>query len=124
MKKLPIILFLLITAAAFGQQSPLSESYFLNKFTLAPSYAGNFNTRFLFLGFRSDWTGIDGGPKTFRISYNDVFPFMENAGFGGKIVYDKAGIFNQLYIMGSYSYDLQVYEDHHILFGLSAGLYH
>jgi hypothetical protein len=26
--------------------------------------------------------------------------------------------------MGSYSYDLRIYEDHHILFGLSAGFYH
>ncbi len=49
---------------------------------------------------------------------------MQNAGYGAKVVYDKAGIFNQLYIMGSYSYNLQVSGDHHILFGISAGLYH
>jgi type IX secretion system PorP/SprF family membrane protein len=48
---------------------------------------------------------------------------MPKGGYGGKIIYDKAGIFSQLYIMGSYSYNLQVNTDHHIMFGLSAGLY-
>lgn len=124
MKKLFIILTTILTAATtLAQQVPLSENYFLDKYSLAPSYAGNYNAKYLFTGFRSDWTGIKGGPKTVRLTYNDVFPFMENAGYGGKIIYDKAGIFSQLYIMGSYSYNLQINSDHHILFGLSAGVY-
>jgi type IX secretion system PorP/SprF family membrane protein len=124
MKRLLNILILILTATTlFGQQAPLSESYFLDKYTLSPSYAGGVNSKYLFLGYRSDWTGVDGGPKTLRLSYNDVFPFMEKAGYGGKIVYDKAGIFTQLYMTGSYSYDLEVAEEHHLMFGLSAGIY-
>ncbi len=124
MKKLLIVLASILTGAiSYSQQTPLSENYFMDKYSLSPGYAGNFNPRYLVTGYRSDWSGIDGGPKTFRVSYNDVFPFMENAGYGGKIIYDKAGIFSQLYIMGSYSYNLQVNEDHHVMFGLSAGLY-
>jgi type IX secretion system PorP/SprF family membrane protein len=123
MKKIFTILLAAFSGATlYAQQSPLSESYFVDKYTLAPSYAGNVNARYLFLGYRSDWTGVDGGPKTFRLSFNDVI--MQNAGYGAKVIYDKAGIFNQLYIMGSYSYNLQVSGDHHILFGISAGLYH
>ena len=122
MKKLIIILSVVLTGTALlAQQIPISENYFLDKYSLAPSYAGNYNTKYLFMGYRSDWTGIDGGPKTFRLSYNDSF--MQNAGYGGKIIYDVAGIFNQLYIMGSYSYNLHINEDHHIMFGLSAGFY-
>jgi type IX secretion system PorP/SprF family membrane protein len=124
MKKLIVLFsFVLTGTTLLAQQIPISESYFLDKYTLAPSYAGNYNAKYLFMGYRSDWTGIDGGPKTLRISYNDIFPFMQNAGYGGKIIYDKAGIFNQLYIMGSYSYNLSVNKDHHIMFGLSAGIY-
>jgi type IX secretion system PorP/SprF family membrane protein len=114
---------MLISAALAAQQIPLSENYFMDKYSLSPSYAGNFNPKYLVTGYRSDWTGIAGGPKTLKISYNDVFPFMQNAGYGGKIIYDKAGIFSQLYIMGSYSYNLTVNTDHHIMFGLSAGIY-
>jgi type IX secretion system PorP/SprF family membrane protein len=124
MKKQVIIFSIILTSlTALSQQVPLSENYFMDKYSLSPSYAGNFNPRYLVTGYRSDWSGITGGPKTLRISYNDVFPFMENAGYGGKIVYDKAGIFSQLYIMGSYSYNLQVNQYHHIMFGLSVGLY-
>jgi len=125
--KMKSLLFTLIsivtTTVVLSQQAPLSESYFIDKYYLAPSYAGNFNPKFLFMGYRSDWTGVDGGPKTFRMSYNDIFPFMKNAGYGGKIIYDKAGIFNHIYMMGSYSYNLQVAEGHQVLFGLSMGFY-
>lgn len=106
-----------------AQQIPISENYYMDKYSLAPSYAGNHNAKYLVMGYRSDWTGIDGGPKTARLSYNDVFPFMKNAGYGGKIIYDKAGIFSQLYILASYSYNLQINEDHNVLFGLSMGAY-
>jgi type IX secretion system PorP/SprF family membrane protein len=124
MKKILLTATIIFIGIALqAQQAPISENYFMDKYSLAPSYAGNYNPKYLVLGFRSDWTGISGGPKTFRLSYNDLFPFMKNAGYGGKIIYDKAGIFNQLYIMGSYSYNLKVNEDHHILFGLSAGVY-
>ncbi len=124
MKKLYFISILLLTVkAVYSQQSPLSENYYMDKYSLAPSYAGNYNPKYLVMGYRSDWSGIDGGPKTLRISYNDVFPFMKNAGYGGKLVYDKSGIFNQLYILGSYSYNLKVNEDNHLMFGLSMGFY-
>jgi len=73
------------------------------------------------MGYRSDWTGIDGGPKTLRLSYNDAL--MQNAGFGGKFIYDKAGIFKQIIILGTYSYKIKFAEIHYIMFGLSAGFY-
>jgi len=124
MKKILLIATIIFTGIALrAQQAPISENYFMDKYSLAPSYAGNYNPKYLVAGFRSDWTGISGGPKTFKLSYNDLFPFMKNAGYGGKIIYDKAGIFSQLYIMGSYSYNLKLSSDHHILFGLSAGVY-
>jgi type IX secretion system PorP/SprF family membrane protein len=49
---------------------------------------------------------------------------MANTGYGGKIIYDKAGIFDQLYIMGTYSYSLRIVNEHKVLFALSAGIYH
>jgi type IX secretion system PorP/SprF family membrane protein len=122
MKKLIIILTGIVTCGILNaQQIPLSENYFSDKYSLSPSYAGNYNTKFLFTGYRSDWSGIDGGPRTLRVSYNDVL--MSNAGYGGKIIYDKAGIFSQLYIMGSYSYHLEINKNIQAMFGLSGGFY-
>ena len=122
MKKLIIVIIGIFSGAILcAQQMPLSENYFLDKYSLSPSYAGNFNTKFLFMGYRSDWSGIDGGPKTLRLSYNDAF--MQNAGYGGKFIYDVAGIFKQIIILGTYSYRVKLADNHFILFGLSAGFY-
>jgi type IX secretion system PorP/SprF family membrane protein len=122
MKKLIIVIIGFFTGVIVcAQQMPLSENYFLDKYSLSPSYAGNFNTKYLFMGYRSDWSGIAGGPKTLRLSYNDAF--MQNAGYGGKFIYDKAGIFKQIIILGTYSYKVKLAENHFIMFGLSAGFY-
>lgn len=75
-------------------------------------------------GYRSDWSGINGGPKTLSITYNDLLPVLSNAGVGGKVIYDKAGIFSQLYLMSSYSYRVTLTGEHFLMFGLSAGIYH
>jgi type IX secretion system PorP/SprF family membrane protein len=40
------------------------------------------------------------------------------------MVYDRAGIFSQLYIMTSYSYRIMMAKEHFLMFGLSAGIYH
>jgi type IX secretion system PorP/SprF family membrane protein len=122
MKKILITALVLIPGLLLAQQMPVSENYFMDKYSLSSSYAGHFNPGNIFTSFRTDWTGIDGGPKTIRTSYSDLL--MENAAYGGKIIYDKAGIFNQLYIMGTYSYSLKVTGDHRVLLALSAGLYH
>jgi type IX secretion system PorP/SprF family membrane protein len=122
MKKLiSIIIGILSGATVFAQQMPLSENYFLDKYSLAPSYAGNFNNKYLFMGYRSDWSGVEGGPKTLKLSYNDAY--KQNTGYGGKIVIDKAGIFKQFIIMGTYSYKVKIAESHLLMFGLSAGFY-
>jgi type IX secretion system PorP/SprF family membrane protein len=123
-KALLILISLLPGIAAIAQQTPLSENYFMDRYSLMPSYAGNFNQKYLVAGYRSDWSGITGGPKTLRFTFNDAASFMNNAGYGARLVFDKAGIFNQLYIMGSYSYKVKLVEDHFLMFGLSMGIYH
>ncbi len=122
MKKILIAALILIPGMLTAQQMPISENYFMDKYSLSSSYAGHFNPGNLFTAFRTGWTGIDGGPKTIRASYSDML--MENAAWGGKIIFDQAGIFNQLYVMGTYSYSLKVTGDHRVLLALSAGLYH
>lgn len=120
-----ILTFILIgTLAVNAQQAPLSENYFMDRYSLMPSYAGNFNPGYIVTGYRSDWSGIDGGPQTFRINFSDALPVMSNAGYGVKFIFDKAGIFNQLYLMGSYSYKISIADEHFLMFGLSMGIYH
>jgi len=117
------ILFVLVlaTISSAGQQTPVWENYFLDKYSLSPSFAGQTDPGTIFTGFRSDWTGIPGGPKTYSVSYSDLL--NTKTGLGFRVIYDRAGIFDQLYLMGSYSYALILSEEHKLLFGISAGLY-
>jgi type IX secretion system PorP/SprF family membrane protein len=122
MKKPAIVLIsIFLEGLIFAQQMPVSENYFMDRSTLSSSYAGHDEPGSLFTSFRSDWTGINGGPKTLRVSYGDEI--KKNAAFGVKLIYDKAGIFNQIYLMGTYSYNINLTEEHKVLLALSTGIY-
>lgn len=120
-KSITALIIILFHGVILAQQMPVSENYYMDKYALSSSYAGHFNSGSVFTSFRSDWTGIKGGPKTLRLSYSDKL--ITNAAWGGKIIYDKAGIFDQLYVMGTYSYSLKIVEEHKLLLALSAGIY-
>lgn len=122
MKNLIIILLaLLITNSLFAQQLPISENYFVDKFSLSSAYAGNSADKMVFASYRRDWSGLSTGPKTVRLSYNDGF--KSNAGFGAKLIMDKVGIFQSMFAIGTYSYGVQLNENSNLYFGLSGGIH-
>lgn len=117
---LPIIA-LLFTIDSYGQQLPLSENYFVDRYSLSSAYAGNSENKNLVLSYRRDWSGIDNAPRTLRIGYHDGF--KTNAGLGARIILDKFGIFQSFYGMATYSYRLKLAENQHLFFALSAGIH-
>jgi type IX secretion system PorP/SprF family membrane protein len=121
MKRIFIIFNLLIPTVIFGQQFPFMEAYNVNPFSLSPAYAGIHNAKTLFLDYRSDWSGIEGGPTTYQLSYNSKL--KDRVGLGGRFIYDKADIFKQILILGTYSYEVKILKDHTLNFGLSLGFY-
>jgi len=122
MKNLFTILFaLLVTSSVFAQELPISENYFVDKYSLSSAYAGNSTNKMLFASYRRDWTGLSSGPRTIRISYHDGF--KSNAGFGGKLILDETGIFRSLFAIGSYSYRIKLDDASAFYFGLSAGMH-
>jgi type IX secretion system PorP/SprF family membrane protein len=132
MKKIIILFAVFLPSIAFSQQFPYIDGYNVNQFILSPAYAGIYNTNTLFIDYRSDLTGFEGGPTTYAISYNNRLRagdnskyanFLSRVGLGGKFVYDKADIFTQTLIIGTYTYEIKLTEDQKINFGISAGLY-
>ena len=93
----------------------------------------------LFIDYRSDWTGIEGGPVTYQLSYNDKlfekkklggdFIYEQsdihknNVALGGRFIYDKTDIFTQLLLLGTYSYEVRIASRHKVNFALSMGFY-
>jgi len=115
-----IILAGLLPAVAFGQQFPFMEAYEVNPFIMSPAFAGIHNSKTVFADYRSDWTGLEGGPRTYMLSYNDK---MNKIGLGGRFIYDKTDIFKQTLILGTYTYEVNIAKNHTLNLGLSAGLY-
>ncbi len=104
-----------------AQQFPFMEGYTVNPFSLSPAYAGYEKPGYLFSDYRTDWTGIKGGPSTLHLSYNTKV--TDAMGIGGRIIYDKADIFRNTLILGSYSYQVQVFENQYLRMAVSAGVY-
>jgi type IX secretion system PorP/SprF family membrane protein len=120
MKKIIIILIVLMPTVVFGQQFPFMEGYSVNPFSLSPAFAGVHNSKTLFVDYRSDWTGLDGGPRTYQLSYNDK---IGRVGFGGRFIYDKTDIFKQTLFLGTYTYEVHIAKEHILNFGLSVGFF-
>ena len=110
MKKIILICLLFIPAILYGQQFPFMEAYFLNPFSMSPSYAGLQNKSTLFMDYRADWTGIDGGPRTYQLSYSDRY--SDRVGLGGKFIFDRTDIFKQVLLMGTYTYEVKIFKEH------------
>ncbi len=121
MRKILYIIIIIIPTVVSGQQFPFMEGYNVNPLNLSPAYAGIHNKKTLFIDYRSDWSGIEGGPKTCQLSYSDRF--KNKVGLGGRFIYDMTDIFKQTLILGTYTYEVNVTEEHTLNFGLSLGLY-
>jgi type IX secretion system PorP/SprF family membrane protein len=122
MRKIIIIFIeLLVSLVAYSQQFPFMEGYSVNTFNLSPAYAGIHNSKTLFMDYRSDWSGISGGPITYQLSYNDKF--RDRVGLGGRFIYDKTDIFKQTLILGTYTYEVHIAREQSVNFGLSMGFY-
>jgi type IX secretion system PorP/SprF family membrane protein len=94
MKKILIILLLSFIANSnfFAQTEPMYSQYMFNMGAINPAYAGSRGaTNFNYFG-RSQWSGIDGAPKTHSVtldgaSKNDKF------GLGVQLYNDQIGVF-------------------------------
>ncbi|TXC76993.1 PorP/SprF family type IX secretion system membrane protein [Luteibaculum oceani] len=72
MKKLLTISAVLFSALVFGQQEFQTTQYQQNMYLLNPAAAGIKDYVDVNLGFRQQWTGISGAPKTYFISANSL----------------------------------------------------
>lgn len=149
-----MVLLTLFVRTAFAQQRPQYTQYVFNNFLLNPAVAGIENYTDAKLGYRSQWTGLQGAPVTSYFSINaplgqdflqgdaTAFPASggENPssrlftqyyraaephhGIGFAIVSDKAGPITQTNIDASYAYHLGLTDQLNLAVGVQAGVSH
>jgi type IX secretion system PorP/SprF family membrane protein len=137
----------------YAQQRPQYTQYVFNNYLLNPAVSGIENYTDVKLGYRSQWTGIEGAPVTAYFSINaplgtnftegDATSFPSGAdnpysrmysrdykaaephhGIGFMLVTDKAGPIDQTNMMASYAYHLGITDQLNLAVGVSAGFNH
>jgi type IX secretion system PorP/SprF family membrane protein len=149
-----VVFAVFATKAANAQQLPQFTQYIFNNFILNPAVAGIENYTDLKLGYRAQWTGLNGAPVTSFLTINAPigrnFTEGDAAGFpgGGEInpssrlytqnyqasephhgigfsmLTDKAGQITQSKFAAVYAYHLGLAPKLNLSLGVSAGLSH
>lgn len=114
-----ILLFFALRSHA--QQDPLYSQYFNNPMLINPAFAGSMDRLYVGLAYRSQWSGIEGGPATFN--FNSHIALADNkVGAGLVVVSDKIGNIKNTFYGGTGSYKLQVSNNTTLSFGMQLGM--
>ncbi len=107
MKKITIFLaigFLLFFNETNAQQDPQYTQYMYNMNVVNPAYAGSRGTLSLGLLGRSQWTSVDGAPKT--LTFDVHAPLGKKVGVGLSVIADEIGPAKEQNIYADFSYTL------------------
>jgi len=119
MKCLLWLLFLIGSTAALGQDISNFTQFFINPYTLNPSYAGVEGRLAVFAGYRKQWTTIEGSPTITNFSLHT--PLSSKLNFGVSLSGDKRGITQVSAGMLTLGYTAIIDNTTSIRFGMSAG---
>ncbi|RZL50787.1 MAG: type IX secretion system membrane protein PorP/SprF [Pedobacter sp.] len=145
------ILSFITYTAVVGQETPRSTQYVFNNYLLNPALSGIDSYVDLKLGYRKQWSGLDGAPSTQYLSlsaplgeefvrgsinsfssrgYNPLSRSFVNTytaaephhGIGLVAMTDKAGLIRQSNINFTYAYHLGLTNEINLAVGASAGV--
>ena len=116
-----IIACSIISLSSFAQQTPQSNVYSYNKYSLNPAYAGATGCAEIFFSHLNQWVKVEGAPVTSLFSANTRIG--KSFGIGGNLLIDKLGMLQQVAASGSISYGFTIAKQHNLRFGITGGYY-
>lgn len=132
MKKHLLILFFLPAFSAFAQQKALHSQYMTNYYLLNPAMSGFEKDWELTTGYRNQWVGFEGAPKTVYLSaHTDLGPKRKQRrkrgiqgfhGGGGYVYTDQTGPTTRSGALLSYAYHVPLSREVYASGGLFAGM--
>lgn len=147
------IVFSFCAVFTYAQQRPQYTQYIFNNYLLNPAVTGIENYTDVKLGYRSQWTGLEGAPVTSYLTINaplgtaftqgDATSFPSGGdnpysrlytqdyqaaephhGIGFMLVTDKAGPIDQTNMAATYAFHIGLAPKLNLAVGVSAGLNH
>ena len=116
---------LLSVSVLQAQQFPVRATAMMNPFQDHPAAAGVMGCMDLHMGYRNQWSGIDGAPET---AFANLHGQMEGQGndfhgFGVRVESDEAGAWGYNAVNFAYAYNLRLSNGARLAAGLSAGFF-
>ncbi len=147
MNKLFIILALLVSTGVQAQYRPQHTQYLLNNYLLNPAITGIEEYVDVQMGYRRQWTTVEGAPQTLHLTVhgplggksnyeglnelptnrrlpsrsNDYYRPKAHHGLGGVIMADRVGPFERNEVQLSYAYHLPIARNTTLSAGLAGG---
>ena len=104
---------------ARSQQDPQYTQYMYNMNVINPAYAGSRENLSFGLLYRTQWTGLDGAPKTG--TFFGHLPVGDKVGLGLSVISDEIGPVRETNAYADFSYTLRLGGEHRLAFGVKAG---
>lgn len=123
MKKITLFILLGIVLSfsdASAQQDPQYTQYMYNMNVINPAYAGSRGTLSLGMLGRTQWTDVEGAPRT--ITFDVHAPLGEKLGAGFSVIADEIGPVKEQNIYADLSYTIRTSDVGRLAFGLKGGV--
>jgi len=127
MKKFIIVAFFAITAESFAQQIPQYTQFLFNHFGINPAVAGTRECIDMRVGYRTQWVGFTGAPKTSFANIHARLPKGKRGsiyryhGVGINVYSDAIGPFGRTHLSLAYALNLKAGRRHRMAMGFFAG---
>src|SRR5438034_2056918 len=113
---LPLFVIGILSFQSLAQDISNFTQFFINPYTLNPSYAGVEGRTALFAGYRKQWSAIDGAPVIANFSFHT--PINKQLNFGMALANDKRGITQVSSALATIGYTVALDNTTAIRFGL------
>lgn len=113
-------LLILCGFKGFSQQDPHYTQYMYNQSIFNPAYAGINESMSIGALYRTQWTGVNGAPKTATAFLHT--PVAKNVGFGVSFINDNIGPVTENTVSGDLSYTLRLGKGHSLALGVKGGV--
>lgn len=114
-----IFLLCLLSASLYAQDITNFSQFFINPYSINPSYAGIEGRPAVFLGYRKQWADIEGAPATTSFTFHAPTSFGLN--YGLNLSNQSAGVLKTSAAQITLGYSLAMDKHNFIRFAISGG---
>lgn len=127
------IIVIFLSSELLAQQEQQYSQYFINPFTINPAVSSTEDFMDMQMGFRGQWQGLEGSPKTAYLTAFRTFgkPFYHMHyrgehknwhGAGLHVFNDRTGPIKRNSMLMAYSYNMSLFKKTRLSLGTSLGL--